>query len=331
LGILARPEIEPFKPAQVSSGSTGRRLAYAQWLTSGKHPLVARVLANRFWLNHMGRGIVNTPGDFGRQGERPTHPELLDWLADEFVRSGWKLKPLHRLILLSNAYRQASVNDASLHTDPENKLHARFKIRRLDAETLRDSMLAATGSLIHASYGPPSGIGCDPSGRIIVGIDKGTITTHKVESGGADDFRRSVYVQARRSRPLTVLDVFDAPTMVPNCEMRSQTTVAPQSLLLMNDTFVLDNARRLAGRLQAEAPNDRRKQLERAWALLYGKLATESDLSRSLSYLDEQTKALTQYHHDIQHPKGVVPNPSQEAMSSLCQILSSSNRFLYIE
>jgi len=331
LSIIAQPEIEPFKPAQIGTGSTGRRLAYARWLTSGKHPLVARVLVNRFWLNHMGRGIVNTPGDFGRQGERPTHPELLDWLADEFVKGGWKLKPLHRLILLSNAYRQSSVNDASLRTDPENRLYARFKIRRLDAETLRDSMLAATGSLIQASYGPPSGIGCDPSGRIIVGIDKGTITTHKVESGGANDFRRSIYVQVRRSRPLTVLDAFDAPAMVPNCEMRSQTTVAPQSLLLMNDTFVLDNARRLADRLQAEAPNDRRKQLERAWILLCSKPPTEADITRSLSYLDEQTKALTQYHHDIQHPKGVVPNPPQEAMSSLCQILCSSNRFLYIE
>jgi hypothetical protein len=331
LSILAQPEVEPFKPAVVKSGSTGRRLAYAQWLTSGKHPLVARVLVNRFWLNHMGRGIVNTPGDFGRLGELPTHPELLDWLADEFVQGGWKLKPLQRLIVLSTAYRQSSVNDASLRADPEDKLYARFKMQRLDAEALRDSMLEATGSLIQASYGPPSGIGRDPSGRIIVGIDKGTISTHKVESAGENDFRRSIYVQVRRSAPLTVLDAFDAPTMSPNCQQRSQTTVAPQSLLLMNDTFVLDNSRRLADRLAAEAPNDRRKQLERAWELLYSKPAAEADLQRGLAYLEEQTKALTEYHHGIQHAKGVVPNPPQEAMASLCQILCSSNRFLYIE
>ena len=331
LSIISQPEIEPFKPAPVSTGSSGRRLAYAQWLTSGKHPLVARVLVNRFWLNHMGRGIVNTPGDFGRQGELPMHPELLDWLADEFVEGDWKLKPLHRLILLSSAYRQSSVNDASMRADPENRLYARSKIRRLDAESLRDSMLAATGSLIQASFGPPSNIGCDPSGRIVVGIDKGTINTHKVESAGQDDFRRSIYVQVRRTRPLTVLDAFDAPTMVPNCEMRSQTTVAPQSLLLMNDTFVLENSRRLADRLQTDFPDDRRRQIERAWTLLYGKPATEADLMRSMSYLEEQTKALTQYHHDTQHPKGVVPNPPQEAMASLCQVLCSSNRFLYVE
>jgi len=331
LSIIAKPEIEPFKPASVTTGSTGRRLAYAEWLTSGQHPLVARVLVNRFWLNHMGRGIVNTPGDFGHQGERPTHPELLDWLADEFMQSGWKLKSLHRVIMLSNAYRQSSTSEASLHNDPENNLYARFKMHRLDAETLRDSMLAVTGSLVQTSYGAPSGVGRDPQGRVVVGIDKGTITLNKVDPAGADDFRRSIYVQVRRSKPVTVLDTFDAPTMSPNCELRAQTTVAPQSLLLMNDTFVLENARRLAVRLQTAAPNEPRKQLQQAWQLLYSKPATEADLSRSLAYLDEQTKALAQYHHDIQHAKGVVPNPPQEAMASLCQILCSSNRFLYVE
>lgn len=331
IGILSTPEIEPFKPASVGTGSTGRRLAYAKWLTSGRHPLTARVLVNRFWMNHMGRGIVNTPGDFGRQGERPTHPELLDWLASEFVKGGWKLKPLHRLMVLSSTYRQSSANQASLQADPENKLYGRFKLRRLDAETMRDSMLAATGALVQASYGPPSGIGRDPQGRVITGIDKGTITTHKVDPAGADDFRRSIYIQVRRSRPVTVLDTFDAPSMVPNCEMRSQTTVAPQSLLLMNDTFILENSRRLADRTAREFPNDRRSQLQRVWTLLYGKPASDADLARSLAYLEEQTKALTQYHHAIQHPKGVVPNPPQEAMASLCQILFSSNRFLYVE
>ena len=119
--------------------------------------------------------------------------------------------------------------------------------------------------------------------------------------------------------PLTVLDAFDEPTMVPNCAMRSQTTVAPQSLLLMNDTFVLDNARRLADRLQAEAANDRRAQLQRAWALLYSKPASEADLAQSLSFLEAQTRSITKYHHDIQHAKDAPkPNPAQEAMARLC-------------
>jgi cytochrome c553 len=331
LSILAHPQIEPLKPAAVPTGSSGRRLAYAQWLTSGQHPLVARVLVNRFWMLHMGRGIVNTPGDFGRQGELPTHPELLDWLASEFMRGGWRLKPLHRLILMSNAYRQSSTHQASLAADPENRFYARFKMRRLDAETLRDSSLAIAGALMQTSYGAPSSIGRDPQGRVVTGIDKGTITVNKVDPAGADDFRRSIYVQVRRSKPVTVLDTFDAPSMVPNCEVRSQTTVAPQSLLLMNDSFVLENSRRLADRLQREHPNDRRQQLAKAWQLLYSQPATESELSRSLAYLEAQTQALTQYHHGIQHPKGVVPNPPQEAMASLCQILCSANRFLYVE
>jgi hypothetical protein len=331
LSILASPMIEPFKPAPLSSGSSGRRLTYAQWLTSGKHPLTARVLVNRFWMHHMGRGLVNTPSDFGRQGDLPTHPELLDYLADEFVKGDWQLKPLHRLILLSAAYRQSSVNEASLRADPENRFYARFKLRRLDAETLRDSLLGMTGSLVQTSYGPPSGIGRDPQGRVITGIDKGTITLNKVDPAGEADFRRSIYIQVRRSKPVTVLDTFDAPVMQPNCEMRAQTTVAPQSLLLMNDTFVLDSSRRLADLVEKDAPKNRAKQLQCLWNLLYSQPATEADIANCLAYLDEQTKALTQYHHGIQHAKGVVPNPPQEAMASLCQVLCSSNRFLYIE
>lgn len=330
LGILSGEEA--FKPVALTSGSTGRRLAYAQWLTSGRHPLVARVLVNRFWLNHMGRGIVNTPGDFGRQGELPTHPELLDWLADEFVQSGWKLKHLQRLILLSRTYRQSSVNPASLKQDPENRLYGRFKMQRMDAETLRDSVLAVAGALVQDSYGPPSEIGRDPAGRVVAGVDKGTITLFKVESGGKADFRRSVYLQVRRTRPVTVLETFDAPVMVPNCEMRSQTTVAPQSLLLMNDTFVLENSRRLADRLAAEAPGDLAAQVRRAWELLYGEAAPDAAVAEALAYLKEQTQALTQYHHDIQHGKDAPkPNPTQEALASLCQVLLSANRFLYIE
>ena len=182
---------DPMKPAQaVTASSLGvldqvtkpfalpadapddvRRTALAEWITRD-NPLPPRVLANRIWQGHFGTGLVETPSDFGLMGAPPSHPELLDYLADEFVKGGWRLKSLHRLILLSAAYRQSSVNDASLRADPENRFYARFKLRRLDAETLRDSMLAMTGSLVQTSYGPPSGIGRDPQGRVITGIDK---------------------------------------------------------------------------------------------------------------------------------------------------------------
>jgi hypothetical protein len=332
LGVLSHPSIEPFTPVPVSSGSSGRRLAYAKWLTSGQHPLTARVLVNRFWLHHMGRGLVNTPGDFGRQGELPSHPELLDWLAHQFVQGGWKLKPLHRLIVLSRAYRQSSVHPASLSADAENRFYARYALRRLDAETLRDAVLGMTDSLVRESFGPPSGIGRDPQGRVIPGIDKGTITTHKVDPGGSADFRRSIYMQVRRSQPVTVLDTFDAPTMAPNCEMRSQTTVAPQSLLLMNDTFILENARRLADFLHARAPGNLTAQLQLGWELLYSCPPTATDLTRSAAYLETQTAALTAYHKDHPPAKGSpLPDPAREALASLCQILCSANRFLYVE
>jgi hypothetical protein len=333
LSILAPDDESAGLGAAVApGGSTGRRLAYAQWLTSGRHPLVARVLVNRFWMHHMGRGLVNTPGDFGRQGEAPSHPELLDWMAGEFVREGWRLKPLHRLILLSHAYRQSAVNESATQQDPENRWYARHRVRRLDAEALRDSLLAATGKLVQQSYGPPSEIGRDPAGRVVVGIDKGTITSAKVESGGQADYRRSIYVQVRRSRPVTVLDAFDAPVMVPNCEVRSQTTVAPQSLLLMNDTFVLETSRLLAARVQAEAPTDLAGQVQRVWSILYSQPASPQDVARSLEFMEAQTAALTAYHHGRPLAKGSpAPDPHQEALASLCQVFFSSNRFLYVE
>ncbi len=332
LTVLASPQVEPFHAEKITTGSSGRRLAYAKWLTSGKHPLVARVLVNRFWLNHFGRGIVNTPGDFGTAGEAPSHPELLDWLASEFMSGGWKLKPLHKLMVMSTTYRQSSRNDASLRSDPDNKFFGRFKLQRLDAETVRDSMLAAAGTLNPSPFGPPSDIARDVQGRIVTGKDKGTITLAKVEADGANDFRRSIYVQVRRKTPLTVLETFDAPTMQPNCELRARTTVAPQSLLMMNDTFVLEAARSLAKRLRGGAPDNTAAQITAAWRILLSRTPQDADVQRALAYVTAQTEAVRAYHHGIQHSKDKpAPDPAVEGLASYCQVLLSSNRFLYIE
>jgi hypothetical protein len=355
LTVLSEPEIEPFHPAEVSSGSTGRRLAYAHWLVSGKHPLVARVLVNRFWLNHFGRGIVNTPGDFGTLGERPSHPELLDWLASEFMDGGWKLKRLQRLVVLSTVYRQSARNDAALRADADDRLFGRFKLRRLDAEALRDSMLAVTGTINPKAFGEPVKVARDPGGRTVVGEEKLADTKDVVGilSQGADEFRRSIYVQVRRKAPLTVLDTFDEPTMNPNCDLRNCSTVAPQSLLLMNDDFMLKAAHSLAGRLRREVPGDARGQIVRAWRILYGREPDADDLLEGLAYLAEQTEAIRDY--DQRRPAGKRPSiasvdgpgnpkapsapakdalpldPQFEALASLCQVFLSSNRFLYVE
>ena len=334
LTVLATPQIEPFKAEKVESGSSGRRLAYARWITSGKHPLVARVLVNRFWLNHFGRGIVNTPGDFGVLGERPTHPELLDWLASEFMDGGWKLKPLHRLMVLSTTYRQSSRSDASLRVDPDGRFFGRFKLQRLDAETLRDTMLAAAGLMNPSAFGPPVSIGRDPVGRIVVGKEQ--LNTNrdvtKVEANGPEDFRRSIYVQVRRKTPLTVLETFDAPVMSPNCELRSRTTVAPQSLMMMNDSFVLDAARSLATRLRKEIPGETRAQIVNAWRILFSRTPQDADVQRALAHIAGQTESVKNYHHGIPPVKNAPPaDPALEALASYCQVLFSSNRFLYVE
>jgi len=361
LTVLAQREIEPFKPATVPSGTTGRRLAYARWLVSGKHPLVARVLVNRIWLNHFGRGIVNTPADFGTLGERPTHPELLDWLASEFIEKsgpdgrGWKLKQLQRLIVLSTVYRQSARNDAALRVDGDDRYYARFKLQRLDAEALRDSMLAAAGTLNRKEFGEPVSVARDPGGRTVVGEEKLADTKDVVGiiHHGAEDFRRSIYVQVRRKAPLTVLDTFDEPTMTPNCEARNCTTVAPQSLLLMNDDFMLKTAHSLAIRLRNEVPGDARGQIVRAWRILYGRDPHEIDLQRCLAYLAEQSEAIRAYTQALPATKApgiaVVDGPGSkepaksstkdtdpsdpplEALASLCQVFFSSNRFLYVE
>ncbi|HEY3901435.1 MAG TPA: PSD1 and planctomycete cytochrome C domain-containing protein [Chthoniobacter sp.] len=334
LTVLSEPEVEPFKPAEVSTGSSGRRLAYARWLVSGKHPLVARVLVNRFWENHFGRGIVNTPSDFGVLGERPTHPELLDWLASEFMDSGWKLKSLQRMIVLSTVYRQSSRNDASLQADADNRFYGRFKLQRLDAEALRDSMLAAAGTLDRDAFGAPITIAHDPGGRIVVGQEELNRNRDviKVVSRGPSDSRRSIYIQVRRKAPLTVLDTFDEPTMSPNCEARNCTTVAPQSLLLMNDDFMLHSARTLAERLRKDVPGDARGQIDEAWRILYGRTPQTTDMLRSLAYLAEQTEAIRSYDQKTPPAKDTpTPDPQLEALASLCQVFFSSNRFLYIE
>jgi hypothetical protein len=220
--------------------TTGRRLAYARWLTSGRHPLTARVLVNRVWQHHFGHGLVGTPDDFGALGEKPSHPELLDWLADEFMASGWSLKHLHRVIMGSTVYRQSSLHEpVRTKADPANLLYSRKPVIRLEAETVRDRVLAVSGVLKPTLFGPPIAVKADGEGQIV----EATNST-----------RRSIYIQARRSQPLSMLTVFDAPVMTVNCAKRPSSTVAPQSLMMMNSQFVLTQAVKMASRVLSETP-----------------------------------------------------------------------------
>lgn len=309
----------PLDDPQVAT--SGRRLAYARHLTSGQHPLVARVLVNRFWMHHFGRGIVATTADFGVKGERPSHPELLDWLAADFMQNGWSLKRLHRQILMSAAWRQSSVRrDALEAVDPDNLLLGRMSIRRLEAETVRDALLAVSGQLNSGLFGSPIPVSPDDVGQIVLAADNRDSAgrpSGKLASLGEDEFRRSIYAQVRRSMPLSTLEPFDLPTMTPNCEQRVSSTGPSQSLLMMNNPFVMQTARALAERIQREAGLEPSSQVEQAWRLIFGRHATAADVESGVVFLSQND--------------GASEDQKRMALSYLCHALISSNGFLYVD
>ena len=313
--------------------TSGRRLAYARHLTDGKHSLLPRVLVNRFWMHHFGKGIVSTPGDFGYLGEKPSHPELLDWLATRFVSDGWQLKRFHRVLLSSSAYRQQSVRRTEMDAvDPDNRLLGRISVRRLEAEAIRDTILACSGSLSEKLYGPPVPVTVDDVGQVVVGIDTrdsaGRPTEKKVTIG-EDEFRRSVYVQVRRSLPLGMLEPFDMATLSPNCELRSVSTVAPQALLMMNNDFVLQEAFRFASHVQSIAGDDAASQVTIAWSTVFGRPPTSDQIAAGIVFLTDQKQQIAARIPPDQTAK--EPPAAQQALANFCQALFSSNAFLYVD
>ena len=311
--------------------TTGRRLAWARSLTSGRHPLLARVLMNRVWMLHFGQGLVATPAEFGVKGERPSHPELLDWLASEFMESGWSLKHMHRLILSSQAWRQVSVRRAEHDAaDPDNRLLGRMNLRRLEAETVRDCMLAVSGQLNAKMSGPPAPVSPDDVGQYVIAIDTRDSAgrpTGKVEALNGEDLRRSVYVQVRRSMPLGVLEPFDLPRMAPNCERRAVSTTSSQALLMLNNPFVLQQAGKLASRLR-EGSQDQAMQIETGWRLVFGRRPTSEEQAEAAAFLAEGAKAT------VPAPEGTpaaAAGPAVDQLQLWCHALLCSSGFLYAE
>ena len=246
--------------------SQGRRRALAEWLTDPSHPLVARVMVNRIWQGHFGRGIVGTPNNFGRQGDLPSHPDLLDWLASEFVEGGWSVKRMHRLIMLSSAYRLASESEPSnLSKDPENRYLWRMSRRRLDAESLRDAVLAVAGTLNLKTGGRPVLPPLSEEERL--GMWDSSDWPESLDPSEHD--RRSVYIFAKRQFPYPMFKTFDAPDPATSCGRRAVTTVAPQALTLLNSEFMLRSARALARRLQPVGTA--KEQAQRAWMLAFSR------------------------------------------------------------
>jgi mono/diheme cytochrome c family protein len=312
--------------------TSGRRLALAQRLTSPEHPLTSRVIVNRVWMHHFGRGLVATPGDFGILGERPTHPELLDWLAAEFVSSGWSLKHIHTLILNSTAWQQQLRNDPDQDMrDPDNLLYGGARLGRLDAEVLRDSILFVSGKLNEKRFGPPVPVMADTVGRFVIGKENlnagrpGDVIDMKGEQ-----YRRSIYVQVRRSRPLAMLETFDLPAMAPNCEMRKPSTSSIQSLMLMNSDQMVTIAKDFATRLTDEAGDDIESQVRLAWQLVFARLPEESEVADAVHFLDTLSPD-NPASDTTAEEAGAKPDTDIEAFAVLCQMLLSSNGFLYVD
>ena len=357
-GALATPgpEVQPGfvaalsggeeKPATITpsekSNSTGRRSALANWLASTDNPMTARVMVNRIWQHHFGRGIVGTPSDFGKNGDRPTHPELLDWLSVKFVEEGWSIKKMHRLMLLSNTYQMSTqVNPISMKIsmklDPTNKLFWRMNRIRLEGEALRDSILTVSGRLNPAAGGP--GVFPKVSDEVL-----STGSTHKWgNSPDEEGRRRTVYVFQRRSLFLPIVEAFDGPDMVNSCSRRTTTTIAPQALALFNGDFSREESRYFAGRVQKIAGEDLDRQIQTAYQLALVRKPTPGQTTLALDYIQKQTRFhLTDSNRATGRPgpsssagDAIDPRKLKEAQSAaladFCHVLINTNEFLYLD
>lgn len=274
-----------------------RRASFANWITDtekGAGHLAARVMVNRLWQHHFGQGIVTTPNDFGMQGERPTHPKLLDWLAVDFVQNGWKIKRMHKLIMTSAVYLQSNdFDEARAKIDRENKYYWRRSPRRLEAEAIRDSMLAMSGSLDKTMYGP------------------GTLD-QKMK-------RRSIYFFIKRSKLIPMMMLFDWPEHLVSIGQRSETTIAPQALMFLNGPQAREYATGFATRVSGGSLED---SIRNAYLVAYGRPPSEREQKIALTFLNLQTK---------RYEKGAKGNAARYALVDLCQTLMSSNEFVYVD
>ncbi len=292
------PKLEP------TARTSGRRTALAHWIASADNPLTARVMVNRIWQQHFGKGLVASSSDLGETGDRPTHPELLDWLAVEFVTSGWSVKHIHKLIVLSQAYQQGSTgSDEALKLDPENKLLARFPSRRLEGETLRDACLSVSGQLNLKAGGP----------SIYPELPAELKAGWKPSADAVERNRRSIYVFVKRNLRYPMFALFDSPDRTESCSRRFTTTTAPQALALLNDPTILAFANSLAQRVSKEAEPTAEARIARLFVLALSRKPTT-----------EETTALKDF---LQRHKGTPA----EALADLCHTVINLNEFLYLD
>jgi hypothetical protein len=301
------------QPLEIPPGSSGR-LELARWLTRPDHPLTARVMVNRLWQHHFGKGLVRTPSNFGLRGEPPTHPALLDWLARRFVERGWSIKAIHREIVLSKTYQLASRPDEVLAAkDPANLWYGRFDRRRLDAEAIRDSLLAVGGHLDLSRPGP----------HPFPPMSQWHWTQHNPFKAAYASNHRSVYLMTQRIQRHPILGLFDAPDTNTTTARRDTSTVPLQALFLMNNPFVKEQAEGLARRLWSGACR-MRERINMAHRLAWSRPATEAEIEKGLAYVEAYKSQLARM--------GLPGAEAElEACTSYARVMLSANEFVYID
>ncbi len=345
--VHRRPPNEIIPP--LGHKSTGRRTALAKWLTRADHPLTPRVIANRLWQHHFTRGLVGTPSNFGVMGDPPTHPQLLDWLATEFPRRDWSLKQMHRLIVTSATYRQASRLDLSrvpksehvhvranwkklIQKDPDNELLGRMHRRRLEGEAIRDAMLFAAGILNEKRGGP--GVRPPLPDELLVTLLKNQWPVTKDTN---EHRRRSIYLFVRRNLRYPLFDVFDRPDTNQSCPQRDRSTIAPQALTLFNSVFSLQTAQAMAERVLSESGDDVRKQIVRCYRHALGREPTEREAEIASAHVAKNAAML---HSERQPPRDFATpeklpsggDPLQAAaLTDFCLVLINLNEFVYVD
>ena len=291
--------------------STGRRKALANWLASKDHPLTARVMVNRIWQYHFGTGIVSTPSDFGHRGGAPSHPELLEYLAHEFMDRSWSIKKLHKLIMTSSVYRQSTeVSKEANDRDAVNAYLSHFNRRRLLPEEIRDTMLQSSGAINLKMAGRP--VVPEVAKEELFGLSGNGMWT--VTADVTEHTRRSVYMLGRRTFRPAMFESFDAPDGIMSCSRRAESNTAPQSLTLLNGQWTVKEASRLAEKLAQASTDD--ELIKLAWRAVYAREPAAGDIVSSQAFLERQTAEL---------------GSTKAAAAELVRVLFNTNEFLYVD